>query len=125
MVGVRVEGASRLRRTLRDAGDDLTDLKDAHRAAALIAARAAVRFVPWRTGRLAGSIGWRGTASAGTIRAGTRSRVPYAGPIHWGWPKRGIEPQPFLTDGAQASEPTWLPVFEKTIDKAISKVKGI
>ena len=27
-----------------------------------------------------------------------RKAVPYAGPIHFGWPARNIEPQPFLYD---------------------------
>ena len=29
------------------------------------------------------------------VRAGF-ARVPYAGPIHFGWRKRNIQPQPFL-----------------------------
>lgn len=121
---VRIEGGARLRRTLRAAGDDLSDLKAAHTAAAATAASGARGLVPTRTGRLAGSIRSSGTNSAGIVRAG-RASIPYAGPIHWGWPARRIAAQPFLSDGATNTEPAWLPVYTAALDAALSKVEGI
>lgn len=120
---VRVEGAARLRRTLRAAGEDLTALKDANRAAADIAARGGQALAPVRSGHIRGTVRAGGTVAAGVVRAGRKS-VPYAGPIHWGWPKRGIKPQPFLSLGAQATEPTWLPLFEVHVKTAIQQIKG-
>lgn len=122
-VGVQVEGARRLRRTLRAAGHDLDDLRDANRRAAGIAAGASAPLAPFLTGRLRRSVRSSGTMTAGIIRAGRKS-VPYAAPIHWGWPSRGIKSTPFLTLGAQSSEPVWLPLYETDMHTAIARVKG-
>lgn len=122
--GIRVEGASRLRRTLRAAGRDLGNLKAAHAKAAKIAETAAASAAPVLTGSLKGSLRSSGTGTAGIIRAGTKS-VPYAAPIHWGWAARGIDPQPFISEGAQASEPVWLRVFEADLEDILDQVKGI
>lgn len=122
-VGVQVEGGRALRRSLRAAGDDLSDLKDAHTESARIAAGAAQVRVPVRTGRLRATVRSSGTLSAGVIRAG-RASVPYANPIHWGWPARHITAQPFASHGAQASQPQWVPVFEAALHRALQKVHG-
>lgn len=122
--GISVEGGKTLRRTLRQAGDNLEDLKAAHDKAAKIAADASAALAPKRTGRLAATIRGSGTKTAGIMRAGYSS-VPYAGPIHWGWPSRNISPQPFLSDGATNSQGRWLPVYEAAVDGAIQKVRGL
>lgn len=118
---VQVEGAAKLRRTLKAAGSDLGDLKDAHAQAAKIAEGAV--HAPRRTGLLAGTVRSSGTKTAGILRAG-RASVPYAGVIHWGWPKRGIPARPFLSDAATSSEPRWLPVYEAAIEEALRQVEG-
>lgn len=119
-----VEGGRAFRKSLRDAGDDLSDLKAAHRAAADIAARASADLAPVRTGRLKQTVRASGTKTAGIIRAG-KKRVPYAGPIHWGWEKRGIRANPFLSNGARDSEGRWIPIYEHYRDEAIAKIKGL
>ena len=131
---VRVYGARDLRRSLNDAGDGMTELKAANRAAAETAARASAALAQKLTGALAATIRASGTKTAGIIRAGRKS-VPYAAPIHWGWPTRPdpllsiyggpIEAQPFLSDGAQSSEGTWLPEYVQTVNGLIRRVKGI
>lgn len=121
--GIRIEGQRELRKSLRQAGDDLEDLKAAHKAAAEVAAGGAKPHVPRRTGRLAGTIRPGGTKTGAVIRAG-RKAVPYAGPIHWGWEARGIEPQEFLADGAKDTEPQWVELFYKALNKSLKKVKG-
>lgn len=122
-VGVKVEGARRLRRTLRQAGDDLGEMREAHATAARIAARASKALAPRLTGTLASTVRGAGTKTAAVMRAGF-TKVPYAGPIHWGWPSRGIPAQPFMSDGARQSEGQWLPFYEAAIDDAIRKVRG-
>lgn len=117
-----VQGGRQLRRTLKAAGVDLNDLKAAHAEAARIAEQAVK--APRRSGRLAGSVRSAGTKTAGILRAG-RASVPYAGVIHWGWPRRGIPARPFLSEAAQSSEPRWLPVYQRHVDKALDQVKGI
>jgi hypothetical protein len=49
-------------------------------------------LAPRRTGRLADSL--RPYTSGN--RAGVRSRLPYANPIHWGWPKHHIKASEFV-----------------------------
>lgn len=120
---VRVEGGRELRRTLRQAGDDLQGLKDAHAEAARIAATASADLAPRRTGRLAATIRSSGTKTAGIVRAG-RAAVPYAGAIHWGWPARNITANPFISQGARDSEGRWIRVYEDAVATALQKVKG-
>ncbi|HXG71269.1 MAG TPA: hypothetical protein VNJ04_11755 [Gemmatimonadaceae bacterium] len=121
---VRVEGARELRRTLKQAGDELQEMRTAHKSAADIAARASSALAPHRTDRLARTIRGSGTKTAAVIRAGF-ARVPYAGPIHWGWFARHITPQPFLSQGAQDSEGRWIRVYESYLDKTLDKIQGV
>jgi hypothetical protein len=120
---VRVDGLDRLVSTMRKAGRDLGDLKDANAAAGRIVAANAVGRAPRRSGALAGSIRASRQARRAQVVAG-RASVPYAGPIHWGWPARGIGAHPFLSDAAQATEATWVPLFLKDVQAAVDKVKG-
>lgn len=113
-----IVGADRLRATLRSAGRDLNELKTAPAAAARIVAGAA--RAPVRSGRLQSSISSTASANLGTVTAS----APYAGVIHWGWPRRNIRPQPFLSDAATSSEPTWIQEYENEIDKVIDQVQG-
>lgn len=96
---MKVEGAAELARLMRRIGDrDLKrSLRDANKAGAtLVAEDAKEHHVPVQSGRLKRSIGARGTQTEGKVKAGTASRVPYAGPIHFGWGRRNIRAQPFL-----------------------------
>lgn len=122
---VRLDGAPRLRRTLRKAGDDLADLKATHASAAAIAADASADLAPERTGRLKKTIRSAGTKTAGIIRAGNNTRVVYAGPIHWGWFKRHVTPALFLSRGARDSEGRWLPVYENYVHTTLNNIEGI
>lgn len=121
---VQVEGLATLTRTMRKAGEDLSDLKDANARAAAIVVSAAAGMAPRRSGRLAGTI--RGTRAAGRARVQAgRASVPYAAPIHWGWPARGIKAQPFLSEAARATEGQWLPVYLQDVERALSNVRGV
>ena len=53
-------------------------------------------LVPVRTGALRNSIRLSATTKGISIKAGNNGRIPYANPIHWGWFKRHIKPQPFF-----------------------------
>lgn len=118
---VQVEGARELRRTLRKAGDDLSDMKAAHtKAAGTVLAR---QIAPARTGTLAATVRGTGTKTAAIIRAGY-ARVPYANPIHWGWPARNIAAQPWISEAAQGSEAVWYPVYVADVQRITDKVKG-
>ena len=78
-----------------------TGLREANKKAAEKGKEGARAEVPVRSGRLKGSIGVRASQRGAEIKAGTASRVRYAPPIHWGWPKRNIRAQPFLYKGVE------------------------
>lgn len=128
-----VEGGRQLRATLKEADEQLADLKAAHAEAAAIAARASAALAPKRSGRLADTIRSSGTKTAGIVRAGLKA-VPYAPAIHWGWgsrPNRAkkwrggpIPANPFISRGAQDSEGRWIRVYENHVEQALAKVKG-
>lgn len=120
---VRVEGLAPLRRQLRQLAGDVEDLKDANAAAAAVVAAAAAARAPHRTGQLAASVRGNRAVGRATVAAGG-ARLPYAGPIHYGWPAHGIEPHPFITDAAEATEPIWIAAYETAITRAVEKVGG-
>lgn len=88
-VVVGIDGAQDLRRRLRRAGDDLTQLREVHteigkRVAALAKPRAPIG----PTGNLAATVRASGSKTTATVRMGSK-RVPYANAVHWGrriWP---------------------------------------
>lgn len=120
---VTVEGLPELRRSLRQLVGDASDLKAANAAAAATVAAAAAARAPRRSGTLAASVRGNRAVGRATVLAGG-AKVPYAGPIHYGWPARGIEGRPFVTDAAQATEPVWLPLYERQLQEAVDKVRG-
>lgn len=121
---VRVEGISRLVRTMREAEVDLDDLKDVTAAAGALAAAAIRPLVPVKTGRLVGSIRSNKAARRSTVAVG-RARLPYAGPVHWGWPAHGIEPNEFGPEGLQRAEPAITALYLEGIDRILDNVKGV
>lgn len=124
-VGIRVEGLSNLRNTLRAADRSLTkDLREANKEAATVVAKEAkAATVPRRSGRLAGSIRPGATQTAGVVRAG-KAGVPYAGVIHFGWPRRRISPQPFLYEAADRRLQEVTDLYAERVDKILNKIKG-
>ena len=120
---VEVEGARQLRAGLKKAGADLNDLKTAHAAVAALVTAAAKGRAPKKTGRLAGSIRGSKAKTSVTIRAGGAS-LPYAGPIHWGWPARNIAANPFISDAATSTESQWVALYFKEIESIVGKIKG-
>ncbi|CAB0660738.1 hypothetical protein [Corynebacterium diphtheriae] len=118
-----VEGAARLRRTLKKAGGDLDDLKEANRRAAKAIKPIAEGMAPVLTGRLQASIRVGATRKAGILRAG-RKTVAYAGPVHWGWPAHGIKANPFMSNAAIRNQHVWEKEYIAALEAAIRKVKG-
>ena len=116
---VKVTGAKELRKSIRQIEDAAAkkgmqaDLKGAYRTAARAVEVQAKMEAPRRSGRLAGSIKAKGTTTGASIVAGGLKSVPYAGPIHYGWPSRPnkskgwrggpIAANPFLTRAAYGS----------------------
>ena len=120
---LEVEGARKLRASLKQAGLDVQDLKDAHKAVAEMVLEKSRPKAPRRTGRLAGDARAAGQASAAIVRIGRKS-VPYAGPIHWGWPSRGIKPNPWLWETAQTTHDAWENTYLQALETIIDRIEG-
>ncbi|QMV84730.1 HK97 gp10 family phage protein [Corynebacterium hindlerae] len=118
-----VKGARELRRTLKQAGGDLSQLREANREAARSILPIAAGLAPVKTGALKASLRVGATQRAGIVRAGKKA-VPYAGPIHWGWQARGIKANPFMTEAATNNEHIWIEAYMDAVEKAIRQVKG-
>lgn len=152
-VVVEVRGAKDLRRALREIEDAAAkkgmqaELKTEYRIAARIVEAAAKGEVKagatgksgdsrWGgaysgSGKLAASIKAKGTLTGASITAGG-PRVPYAAPIHWGWPSRPnktkghrggpIAANRFLTRAAAQSQDAIANVLEDGLRRFIDKV---
>jgi len=121
--GIRVEGAAQLRRTLKAAGDDLSDLSAAHRKVGTFVTTAATPRAPRRSGRLASSGRPGATKTSALIRYGG-ARVPYARPTHWGWPRRNIRRHPWAYQTAIDTRPQWLQLYTAAVDRVLARIKG-
>jgi hypothetical protein len=77
--------------------------KDSAREFAEKSLRHAQNEAPFRSGDLRDTTRIVDTADGAGIAAGNRS-VPYAGPIHWGWPKRNIRKNPFIPRGIRKAQ---------------------
>lgn len=126
---IEVRGAKRFRATMRQAGVDMARMKEAHAAAARIAAAGVKSAAPSVTGKLKSTIRSSGTMSAGIVRAGFKA-TPYPGPVNWGWPE-GSGPRGdfggdnFITAGAKATEPQWVAAYEIETQKIIDTIEGL
>lgn len=125
---VEVRGIKELRRTLRKAGADMSDFTVVNRAAAAIVAEAArgrTPVGPPEGGHISQTVRVGATRTAGIVRVGNNGKFRYGGPIHWGWPARNIAPNPWVTEAAQATEPTWIEKYVDGVDGIVSQVKGV
>lgn len=118
---IQIEGLKETQRALREMSDDLRDeMKPTHKAAAEVIVEGSKRYVPVRSGRLASSIRAVATRTSGRVRAGSAA-VPYAGPIHFGWPARRIKPQPFIYDAMDARRQEVYDLYAQRIYGLIDK----
>ena len=119
-VRVRVTGIKQLALKMRKAGADLTQMNTIMHTLGEIVVHAAVPLTPYRTGRLAGTVRAGAGRTKAVIRAGGAA-TPYAGVIHYGWPARNIEPQPYLTDARGRTRPTVLAEFDRAVSQLIKQ----
>ena len=98
--GIKTKGLNQAIRALKELGTPDNEIKAAGNDAGQLVANEARLLVPVRTGRLRDSIRVSNQLRKVVISAGnnrtSKSGVPYANPIHWGWFKRNIKPQPFF-----------------------------
>jgi HK97 gp10 family phage protein len=127
--GYRVSGGAPqiegLKEVLKDlkalSRDTREDMKDTHRRAGEIVAAAAKPLAPVLTGRLSSTITSSPTQYQGRVRIGRGQSVPYAGPIHFGWPARRIRPQSFVYDALSSRREEVLQTYERRVNDLIKK----
>lgn len=116
----KVEGLNKTLTSLQRFGVEAQDLKDVFSEIAAEGARLASSFAPKRSGRLQASI--RGNkAKAKAIVIAGRARVPYAGAINYGWPKRNIKPALFMQRADAKLAPLAVEMMEQGLDRAARK----
>jgi len=94
--GIKVKGYKQAIKALQAIGVPAAEIKAAGSEAGELVANQARSLVPVRTGALRNSIRVSKALNRVSVSAGNNRSVPYANPIHWGWFRRNIRPQPFF-----------------------------
>ncbi len=122
--GVKVTNLREINKALAAVGVPKDAIKDAGKESGELVASEARSLAPVRTGALRNSIRVGATARGKiTVLAGnnrtSKSAVPYANPIHWGWFKRHIRPQPFFVTALGYTRSEIYDNYFKQIEKLI------
>lgn len=122
---VKIEGLSKLQRDLRKLSTEALDLNKleflaTNKKVAEIIIGDSKKFVPVLSGALAQSVRNVSTKKSAKVRAGSVA-VPYAGPIHFGWPSRGIRPNPFFYDAIDRRRQEVFDTYGNLIDDLTKK----
>ena len=114
---IEVHGAKELRRQMRRTGDqDLKRaLREAYNRAAEPVSDEAGALAPKVSGKLSASVRTGSTQSKSRVKIGSKARVPYAGPIIYGWPERAIEPHPFVEEALDEKLGEARAIFEEEV----------
>jgi hypothetical protein len=118
---IKVTGAKEFRSAMKAMGADLSDLTAINRRLAEAVAGEARAGAPVLTGRLAGSVRPGATRTRGYVKAGSGS-IPYAGVIHFGWPRHNIAPNPFIYDALDDKKSEVIEAYEAHIEALVEKV---
>ena len=119
---VEVVGLGKFLRQIKQLDPDvLAELKAANRDIADDVTSTAKQLAPRLTGRLGASVRPGATNRTGIVRAGSK-RVPWAGPQHFGWAARNIEPQPFLYDALDDRRDEVVTRYREAVNDAVRKV---
>jgi hypothetical protein len=119
---IQVTGLKEAVKNTRQFGDKGTQdaIKKANFEAAVTLIEAALPRVPVLTGRLKTTLKPSRTLSYAAARAGS-AQVPYAGPIHWGWGRKHIKPQPFFAEALGYTYEKILAKYEYDMEQALKK----
>lgn len=115
---IQVNGAAALYKQLKTLGVSPEAIKAANKETGQQVLRQSLTEVPVRTGQLRSTIRMAELTNKVVIRAGKKA-VPYANPIHWGWFKRGIKPNPFFSRVLGWNREEILANYKKQMDKLI------
>ena len=122
---IQIEGLQKTVREMQRLGIEVEDLKATFTKVGAAGVMRAQGLAPKRSGKLAGSIRQSRRKNSVILKAGNNrksaSGVPYAGPIHWGWPKRNIEANPWMWNMADGLEPQFMRWLEAELNSLIRK----
>ena len=118
--GIKVKGYKQGIKALQAIGVPDAEIKAAGTAAGELVANEARTLVPVRTGKLRDTIKVSKALNSVSIRAGNNGKVPYANPIHWGWYKRHIRPNPFFAKALGITRNEVFQAYYAQIDKLIA-----
>ena len=118
-----VTGLRELVRNLEKIGADAADMKQVFVAIGELVQADAAALAPRRSGRLSASIKPTKTKNKAAVRAGS-ARVPYAGAINYGWPKRGIGAKNFLQRAINANSEKAVHMMDEGLGKIIEQHMG-
>ena len=125
--GVKVKGYKQAIKALKAIGVPASEIKQAGSEAGELVANQARALAPVRTGRLRNSIRVSKALNRVSVSAGNNRSIPYANPIHWGWFKRNIKPQPFFIKALGITREEVYQNYYKSLDRLIARnsTKGI
>lgn len=118
-----VTGLREVIRNLEKIGADVADMKEVFISIGDMVRADAAALAPKTTGRLAASIKPTKTKNKAAVRAGS-ARVPYAGAINYGWPRRHIGARNFLQRAIDADTQKALQMMDEGIGRIIAKHMG-
>ena len=119
----RVQGHKEFRKAVRKLADkELTaELKELHRDTADIVVHPARADAPRKSGALIKSTKPSASVKAAIVKSGTAKAVPYAGPIHFGWPRRGIKATFFIFKAAFEKRDEYTALFADRVTALVRK----
>lgn len=122
--GIKVAGLKQALKTLQEIGVPAEEIKQANADAAELVLQAARPLVPVRSGKLLGTLRAGKALGKATVSAG-RASVPYANPIHWGWYKKHIQPQPFFVKALGYTREEVMQTYFRQLEGLIDKQNTI
>ena len=108
-------------RDLQSVGAEVEDLKDVFGAIAAEAAQVIEKNTPSKSGALRKSVRGNRAKGKAVVMAG-RARVPYAGAINYGWPKRNIKGRMFIQSADAVMETRAPELFEEGLSNIFEKL---
>jgi HK97 gp10 family phage protein len=125
--GIKVKGYKEAIRALQAIGVPAAEIKAAGSEAGELVAGEARALAPVKSGALRNSIRVSKALNRVSVSAGNNRSIPYANPIHWGWFKRNIKPQPFFVKALGITRDEVYQNYYRSLDKLIAthSTKGI
>ena len=120
MVEVTITGIKEIQKALMQVAKDLESNLELNKELSSTLAQKASTMAPRLTGALASSVQGNPSAQKAQISAGSAA-VPYAGAIEYGWAKRNIQPQPYLTPAVNKNMGYIIEKYNDEIKKSVKK----